>query len=240
MVDFSTISPHLNVRISPKAKRLALRLDAHAGCINLVIPERASLKKAYEFAELNQKWIENKISALPLPVPFADGQIIPLLGKPHEIRITKSAKKYTEIKILNGIVEVSTQLESPATRIQRFLRSHAEIELRKLADEKASRLNRKLSAFCIRDMKSRWGSCSTDGRMTLSWRLIFAPLDAIDYVISHEAAHLVHANHGKRFWALCEELSTDYSTGKEWMRLNGVNLGRYGKSLVASPENPEE
>lgn len=240
MVDFSTISPHLNVRISPKAKRLALRLDAHAGCINLVIPERASLKKAYEFAELNQKWIENKISALPLPVPFADGQVIPLMGKPHEIRITKTVKKYTEIKILDGIIQVNTQLESPATRIQRFLRTYAQNELNKRANEKAARLNRTLSSFCIRDMKSRWGSCSIDGRMTLSWRLIFAPPEAIDYVISHEAAHLIHANHGKRFWALCEELSTDYSTGKEWMHRNGVNLGRYGKSLATSPESPEE
>ncbi|HNS44192.1 MAG TPA: SprT family zinc-dependent metalloprotease [Alphaproteobacteria bacterium] len=240
MVDFSTISPHLNVRISPKAKRLALRLDAHAGRIDLVIPERASLKKAYKFAESNQHWIETKINALPQPIPFTDGQSVPLLGKLHTIRIIKTGKKYTSINMIGDEIQVETQLDDPSQRITRFLRSYAEKELRKLADIKAATLNRTLSSFCVRDMKSRWGSCSTDGRMTLSWRLLFAPLEAIDYVVAHESAHLTHADHSKKFWALCEGLSADYSTGKEWMRLNGIHLGRYGKSLAPSQESPAE
>ncbi len=240
MVDFSTISPHLNVKISPKAKRLALRLDAHAGCVNLVIPTKASMKKAYEFAESNQGWIEDKIGALPRPVPFAHGQTIPIMGVDHIIDIEKCDKKYTEINILDGKIHVRTQLDDPSARITRFLRKLAETELKKLSDAKAAVLEKKLSSFCVRDMKSRWGSCSTDGRMTLAWRLIFAPMHAIDYVVSHESAHLIHANHARKFWELCEHLSTDYSTGKEWMRLNGVNLGRYGKSPSQPQEIPEE
>ena len=101
-----------------------------------------------------------------------------------------------------------------------------------LSISKAAKLNRTLKTFGVREMKSRWGSCSLDGRMSLSWRLVFAPMDAIDYVISHEIAHLVHDDHGAKFWQLCEELSTNYSTGKNWRRRNGVNLGRYGKSLL--------
>lgn len=240
MVDFSTISPHLTVRISPKAKRLALRLDAHAGCVNLVIPQKASLRKAYEFAESHQEWIEDKIGALPRPVPFDDGQIIPVMGKNCAIKIIKGERKYTEINLVEDILEVRTPLADPTSRVTRFLRQHAEKELKKIADAKAATLNRKLSHFCVRDMKSRWGSCSTDGRMTLAWRLVFAPQPAIDYVISHEAAHLIHPHHGSTFWNLCAELSTDYSTGKKWMRLNGVHLGRYGKSPSPDPEIPEE
>lgn len=240
MVDFSTISPHLNVRISPKAKRLALRLDPHAGCINLVIPRKASLRKAYEFAESNQTWIHDKISGLPQPVPFEHGQTIPFMGKPLTIEILKTDKKYTEINMLDGKIEVLTKLNDPSSRIARFLRSHAEKELKTLAIEKAAILNKTLSHFCVRDMKSRWGSCSIDGRMTLSWRLAFAPMEAIDYVISHESAHLIHADHSKKFWSLCEKISTDYSTGKNWMRLNGVNLGKYGKLPSHHPENLAE
>ena len=96
MMDFSTISPHLHVKISPKAKRLALRLDSHARRINLVVPKRASLKKAYEFAELNQEWITDKINALPEPVPFVDGAIIPLMGKNRRLSILKSTNKVTK------------------------------------------------------------------------------------------------------------------------------------------------
>lgn len=230
MVDFSTISPHLHVKISPKAKRLALRLDSHARRINLVIPKRASLKKAYEFAEQNQHWIADKINALPDPVPFIDGAIIPIMGKNKRLHIDKGDYKTTRITITEHTIQVTTQLDDPTPRITRFIRAHAEKELHLLSIDKAAKLNRILKTFCVRDMKSRWGSCSTDGRMTLSWRLVFAPMHAIDYVVSHEVAHLTHGDHGVRFWKLCEELSDDYKTGKEWMRLNGVNLGRFGKS----------
>ncbi|MCB1551110.1 MAG: M48 family metallopeptidase [Alphaproteobacteria bacterium] len=240
MVDFAAISPHLNIRISPKAKRLALRLDSHAGCINLVIPHKSSMKKAYEFAQLNQSWIIDKIGSLPSPVPFIDEQTLTLMGKEHKIKIEICDRKYTEIKVIDGEIRVKTQLDDPSSRISRFLRKLAETELKKIADQKAAILERKLTGFCVRDMKSRWGSCSTDGRMTLSWRLIFAPYHAMDYVVSHETAHLIHANHGKKFWELCSSLSTDYSTGKEWMRLNGVNLGKYGKSPSHLQKNPEE
>lgn len=230
MVDFSAISPHLYVKISPTAKRLALRLDSHARRINLVIPKRASLKKAYEFAELNQRWIEDKMNGLPQPVPFLNGTQIPVMGKIMTLQIDKGESRTTTITINNDTLRVVTQLDDPAPRINRYLKKMAEIELHALSIGKAKILNRDLKSFCVRDMKSRWGSCSTDGRMTLSWRLLFAPMDAIDYVISHEIAHLTHPNHGPAFWKLCAELSINYEAGKEWMRLNGVNLGRYGKT----------
>ncbi len=230
MMDFSTISPHLHLKISPKAKRLALRLDSHARRINLVVPKRASLKKAYEFAELNQSWIHDKINALPEPVPFIDGATIPLMGKLYRLTIEKTADKRTKVDILSDTIRIVTNIEDCGPRINRTLRKYAEENLRLLSIDKAKILDRELKSFCVRDMKSRWGSCSKDGRMTLSWRLVFAPMAAIDYVVSHEIAHLIHDNHGPKFWKLCEELSTDYTVGKEWMRLNGVNLGRYGKN----------
>lgn len=232
MVDFSAISPHLNVRMSAKARRLALRLDAHAGRVDLVIPNRASLRKAYEFAELNRDWIMDKIGALPVPVPFVDGQALPVLGEQCVIRIEHSARKTTDLSFEGQNLLVRTGLDDPSPRITRFLRQQAEIHFHSLALEKAARLNRKITAFSVKEMKSRWGSCSIDGRMTLSWRLIFAPRIAADYVIAHEAAHLIHPDHGKSFWALCEDLSDDYRAGKEWMRHNGTHLGRFGKVAV--------
>ncbi|MEK7801346.1 MAG: SprT family zinc-dependent metalloprotease [Pseudomonadota bacterium] len=217
--------------MSPNAKKLALRLDSHARRVNLVIPKRASLKKAYEFAEQNQGWIEDKINALPEPVPFINGSSIPIMGKNRLLSITKGNTKVTKIQIGANSIDVTTQLDDPAPRITRTLRKHAEEELYLLSISKAAKLNRNLKTFSVRDMRSRWGSCSTDGRLSLSWRLLFAPMASIDYVISHEIAHLIHGDHGREFWALCEELSTDYATGKEWMRLNGVNLGRYGREV---------
>ena len=234
MVDFTTISPHLHIKISPKAKRLALRLDGRARRVNLVVPKRASLIKAYEFAELNQHWIKEKIEALPSPVPFVDGAIIPLFGKNHTLRIEKNAAKTIKISIIDDKILVQSSVDDISPRLLRYLKKIAFEELERLANKKASTLGKSLSKFCVRDMKSRWGSCSIDGRMTLSWRLIFAPMSAIDYVISHETAHLVHPDHGKKFWALCENLSMDFNKGHNWMQKNGISLGRYGEQKSPS------
>lgn len=83
-------------------------------------------------------------------------------------------------------------------------------------------------ALKIKDMKSRWGSCATSGEISLSWRLVFAPMAAIDYVIAHEVAHLVHHNHSAAFWALCRELSVDFDEGSRWMKRHGSELMVYG------------
>jgi predicted metal-dependent hydrolase len=226
--DFSKISPHLDVRVSPRARRMALRLDPKTRRVRLVIPKRASLRKAYEFAKDHREWIDSKVFGLPHPIPFVHGEKIPLLDRTITIEVIPSSSRLTRIAFEGDRLAVSSNLDDPSPRITRFLKNHAAKELRVRADEKAARLGRRLSSFAVRDMKSRWGSCSLDGKMALSWRLIFAPEVACDYVVAHEAAHLVHPDHGQRFWALCEELSTDFSTGRDWVRDFGNELLRFG------------
>lgn len=230
MVDFSSISPHLYVKISPKAKRLALRLDARARRVNLVVPKRASLYKAYEFAILNRAWIESKIDNLPRPLPFEDGMIIPLMGRNYTLRIIRGENKLTTLHLTDSTLDVITQRDDFSPRLLRFIKTLAATEMKKIAQTKAEQLGRPITKFTVRDMKSRWGSCSIDGKMSLSWRLVFAPIEAVDYVISHEAAHLIHPNHGGKFWELCESLSMDFKTGHGWMRKSSSQLGQYGET----------
>ncbi len=231
MPDFSSISPHLDVRISPRARRLALRLDTSRRKVCLVIPKRASLKNAYLFAYENRAWIQSKIESIPSGIPLCDGAVIPLLGREVTIRIERDdAYRLTDIKLENDVLSVKTRLEDIEPRILRFIKKLAAEEFLRMAQMKAALIGRKVENLTLRDMKTRWGSCSTDGRMALSWRLIFAPYEAYEYVISHEVAHLSHPNHGDRFWSLCEELSADFSTGHAWMRDHGTQLMRFGRN----------
>lgn len=239
MPDFESISPHLNVRVSPRARKLSLRLDSQARKVHLIVPKRASLKAAYQFAFQNQNWIKEKLATLPQPVPYHDGEIIPVLGQ--ELRITidhDDIYKLTKISIEDDRLLVKTHLDNPSGRISRFLKKTAEAEFEVIAKEKAARIGKKITALTLRDMKTRWGSCSTDGRMSLNWRLIFAPHETYDYVIAHEVAHLLHANHGKQFWKLCEELSTEFCTGSEWIARNSNELMKFGS--IFHPEMNEE
>ncbi len=229
MPDFSSISPHLNVRVSPRAHKLTLRLDATERKIHLIIPKRASLKSAYEFARQNQGWIHEKLSTLPDAVPYHDGALIPVLGKQLRLTIDHDEMyKLTKVSIEEDRLTVRTSLDNPSGRISRFLKKMAETEFKIIADQKAAQIGKKIKVLTLRDMKTRWGSCSTDGRMSLNWRLIFAPYETYDYVIAHEAAHLVHANHGPHFWKLCQELSADFSTGSSWISENANELMRFG------------
>lgn len=239
MHDFASISPHLTVRVSPRARKLSLRLDAKERKVHLIIPKRASLKAAYQFASANKRWIDEKIATLPDATPYHDGAIIPVLG--NNLRLTidhDDMYRVTKIAIDEDRLVVKTSLDNPSNRITRFLKKLAEDEFGRMARQKALLIDRKVVTLTLRDMKTRWGSCSKDGRMTLNWRLIFAPFETYDYVIAHEVAHLIHDNHGKNFWKLCEKLSTDFSTGSEWIARNANELMRFG--AVSHPEMNEE
>lgn len=226
---FSRINPRLELKVSKRARRMALRLDTHRRVVSLVIPPYARLTKAYDFARENKDWIREKLATLPEPVLFTDGAVIPVLGRNRMLHIFYDKNlKTTDIMMKPNDIIVVTNKRDPTARIVRFLKEQARDHITALAHEKADLIRRKVRQVQVRDTKSRWGSCGQDGHLCFSWRLIFAPTVALDYVVAHEVAHLAHMNHGKKFWALCEDLSLDYRAGKNWMRDHGHELMGYG------------
>lgn len=227
-LDLHDIAPCLHLRVSDRAKRMALRLDSKSGKIHLVIPARASLKKALEFARTHQDWIDRQAAAFPEPVVLKNGSVLPVLGQDRVIRVIYvEGLKRTSIRLENKEIIVITNKENPTGRIVRFLKNLARDEITRITREKANLINKVPGTLYIRDTTSRWGSCSQEGNLSFSWRLILAPLESLDYVVAHEVAHLMHMDHGPRFWALCEKLSTDFSTGHHWMKTHGHSLMRY-------------
>jgi predicted metal-dependent hydrolase len=227
---FEDISPDLVVKINPRAKRMALRLDPKKRIINLVLPKRGvSMRDAYFFANENKYWIREKLAELPELIQYKDGAIIPILGDEVAIEISYDPKlKKTDIQLKNNTLFVSTNKEDPSTRIKRFIINLAKERLSALAHEKAAIIDKEISLIEVKDTISRWGSCSYDAKLCFSWRLIFAPPEAFDYVVGHEVAHLKHMDHSPAFWHLCEDICADYSRGKTWMKRNGGELIRYG------------
>ena len=231
MNSLSRINPRLALKVSKRARRMALRLDAHERVMNLIVPTRAKLDHALDFARQNKDWIDEKLRALPEPIPFEDGTIIPLFGRNTVIRLFYDpALKTTDIILKLNELIVITNKEDPTPRIVRFLKDEARSYLAEMAEEKAALINRKVGSLSMRDTKSRWGSCAADGHLSFSWRLIFAPVQAIDYVVAHEVAHLAQMNHGPKFWALCEDLSRSFKAGKKWMHDQGHILMSYGQA----------
>ncbi len=226
---FAEISPRLQLSVSERAKRMALRLDPRSRTVQLVVPKRANMRTAYLFAEQNKDWIREKLRELPKLVPFKDGEILPILGRDRTIIVLYNpALKGTEILLKKDELIVMTNKTDPSSRIRRFLIDFARDKLTELALEKASAMRRRIMDVQVKDTRSRWGSCTEDGRISFSWRLIFAPYKAFDYVVAHECAHLVHMDHSENFWRVCEKASRDYEEGKGWMHKNAHGLMRFG------------
>ncbi len=226
----SRISPYLELKVNKRARRMALRLDTRRRVINLVVPPHSRLTTAYNFARENRDWIMEKLALLPEPIPFEDGAVIPVLGRNRTIHIFYDRNlKTTDIIMKQNEIIVVTNKRNPEARILRFLKDIAKEHLEALAHDKAADIGKRIRSVQVRDTKSRWGSCGQDGHLCFSWRLILAPIEAMDYVVAHEVAHLAHMNHSKRFWQVCEDISLDYHTGKDWMHEQGHDLMRYGQ-----------
>ena len=194
--------------------------------MRLVLPRRAALRDGLDFAAVKTTWILDQIDALPAPVPFAPGAVIPVLGRDHVIRHRPKARRGVWRK--DGVIWTSGRAEHLSRRIRDFLQAEVRHELSNRAQGKAAKIDRKVRRVRIGDMSSRWGSCGPDGSLKFSWRLVFAPEAVLDYVVAHEVAHLKIMNHGAGFWALTAQLTADVAGARRWLREQGNVVLRYG------------
>ncbi len=117
--------------------------------------------------------------------------------------------------------------EAVGAKVSVWLRERARERLSERTQVHCQSLGVRFTSITIRDTKSRWGSCSSTGALSYSWRLILAPDDVLDYVAAHEVAHLREMNHSSRFWALVEALKPDWRNHRRWLRDHGAELHRY-------------
>ena len=76
----------------------------------------------------------------------------------------------------------------------------------------------------VRDQKTRWGSCSSNGTLSFNYRLMYAPPRILDYVVVHELCHLTHMNHSKEFWNMVASIMPEYKTYRQWLKDHGQEL----------------
>ena len=111
-------------------------------------------------------------------------------------------------------------------RLAGYLKTLARDRLAEASDRYAARLGSDYTRLTLRDTRSRWGSCTVDGALNYSWRLIMAPREVLDYVAAHEVSHLAEMNHSDRFWATVEKIHGPYRQQRGWLRTEGAALHR--------------
>lgn len=225
-------SIHLvRLRRHRQARRYTLRIQSATREVVLTIPPRGTLKEAREFAQKHGGWIAARLDRLPKAAPFANGLSVPLRGVPHRIAHRPAARGTVWIEADGDgppLLCVSGHEPHIDRRIADFLRREAKRDLESASLRFAAALGVRIKRVAVRDQSSRWGSCSTSGVLSFSWRLILAPSMVLNYLAAHEVAHLIEMNHSARFWRLVERLCGDHRRAKAWLDLHGSDLHRYG------------
>lgn len=219
------------------ARRYTLRVRAATRDVVLTMPKRGSLAAARDFAQRHAAWIGARLRRLPQPVPFAPGERVPLRGVDHLIAHRPAARgtAWTETGADGAaLLCVAGAAEHVARRVADFMKREARRDLETAVARHVAGIGARARKITLRDTTSRWGSCTADGSLSFSWRLIMAPAHVLDYLAAHEAAHLVHLDHSPRFWALTRRLSPDTDRAEAWLKAHGASLHRYGPD--AHPE----
>jgi len=220
----------VRVRRHRQARRYTLRIHSATREVVLTMPPRGSLKEARAFAQKHGAWIAARLDRLPEPAPFLHGIVLPLRGIDHRIVHRRESRGTVWIEDAGDERNLCVAGAAPhlARRIHDFLKREAKRDLEAASRLAAQRLGVSIKRVSIRDQSSRWGSCSTTGVLSYSWRLILAPPFVLDYLAAHEVAHLIEMNHSRRFWRLVARICPHVTRAKTWLDVHGSNLHRYG------------
>jgi predicted metal-dependent hydrolase len=221
----------IRLRRHRRARRYTLRIHPTDREAILTMPPRGTLKDAREFAELHGGWIAARLGRLPKAAPFQPGTLVPLRGVPHRIvhRSGERGTVWTETRDSGEkIICVAGDVAFTDRRVHDFLKREARRDLQKSAQDHAQALGVRVKRISIRDQSSRWGSCTSAGSLSFSWRLILAPSFVLDYLAAHEVAHLVEMNHSARFWRVVGRICPSMERARKWLDSSGNDLHRYG------------
>lgn len=218
-------SPPLDItlRRSARATRFSLRVSALDGRVTLSVPVRAREADAMAFAHAQEGWLRAALAKQPRPCAMGFGSLVLIEGVEVTLRpgTGRAPQRDVDTLWLPG-----AEGQAPA-RTAAYLRAIARDRLAVASDHYAGLLGRKVSRITLRDTRSRWGSCSHDGALMYSWRLIMAPPSVLRYVAAHECAHLVEMNHAPAFWALVSRLYPGWQRERAWLHANGARLHGY-------------
>jgi predicted metal-dependent hydrolase len=221
----------IRLRRHRRARRYTLRIHPSDREAILTMPPRGTLADAKDFAQRHGAWIAARLGRLPKAAPFQPGTVVPLRGVAHRIvhRAGVRGVVWTEIRESGErIICVAGGAEHIDRRVHDFLKREARRDLAKAAQHYAEALSVKVKRISIRDQSSRWGSCTSAGSLSFSWRLILAPPYVLDYLAAHEVAHLVEMNHSARFWRVVARICGSVERAKVWLDTHGNDLHRYG------------
>lgn len=194
----------------------------------VTIPRHGTKKFAREFVASRKTWLEKQWRNLETrnvpPQVLRPGMEILLHGRPVPLEVGTWEGKW-ELRFGSERAALFNPAGNLRPTLEHHLRNLARACLVRRAHELAEHHASKIRRVVVRNQRSRWGSCSYNGTISLNWRLIQLPVHVRDYIIVHELMHLRELNHSPRFWAEVAKACPDYHSAEEWLKQHSGRVG---------------
>lgn len=219
----------VKLRQHARARNYRLTLPSDGRPV-LTVPPKGRLSEAEAFLNRQKQWLGSRLNQIDGPQPFTHAAIFPVRGVDHTIIGQDKLRGAITLQVLEGANQISVPggPDHLSRRLKDWLKKEALSDLKPRVAFHAERLGVTYKSITIRSQSSRWGSCSSAGRLNFNWRLILAPPYVLDYVAAHEVAHLVEMNHSDAFWAQVSLTLPDMERGRQWLKIHGRQLMSYG------------
>lgn len=227
-VDIEGREVPLRIKRNRRARRISLRVDAVKQEIRVTMPSYAPTAEAMGFIDQKREWIASRLETAPAAVPLLPGSTVAFLGEAHEIVWDENAPR--RVTLGEGEITLGGPENMVPQRILRWLKEEARRVFSDDLREYCEKAGEAVPRLSLRDPRSRWGSCSSSGTISLSWRLIMTPDYVRRSVIAHEVAHMRHMNHSPDFYAWLDHLfEGDGKAADKWLSMHGAALQIVGR-----------
>jgi predicted metal-dependent hydrolase len=222
-LDIAGRSVTVHLKRHATARRMVLRLARDGESFTLSVPKRQSQAGAKDFINQSLTWMRNTLAHRGRKEA---GVLETVQLRGETVQLASTGK-------LRGLVtydDATQSLQVPGgdahmkRRLIDWLKQQATQDLRAASQTYADQMQCRFTKLTVRDQQSRWGSCTSDGALSYSWRLVLAPSFVLDYVAAHEVAHLKEMNHGPRFWRLVLTHCPHTRDAKRWLKTQGHTL----------------
>jgi len=211
---------------NPRAHRYILRVEASTA-VRVTLPSRGSQAEAWNFVRRNSAWIHRRIEQYlahpPRPTAWYHGTELLYRGDTVQLSV-KANHSGNIVEFADQRIGVALEVDVRRA-VERHLWNLARRELAARTAQLATQHDLTVSRITIRNQRSRWGSCSRRGTISLNWRLIQVPAYVRDYIILHELMHMREHNHCIRFWKQVESVCPDHAVAEKWLKQHRRLLG---------------
>ncbi len=196
--------------------------------VKVTFPYYVLKSTAVKFLESKKDWVAKQIEKIPSKIIIKDGAKITFLEKEYQISHIPNARRgvwfeNSYIFVSGDEIYLNRRVKDFfKTEIKKYFTAKVKFYISKLSEESQKI---KLGNISVKDTVSRWGSCASNGNIAFSWRLCFAPIFVVDYIVAHEVAHLSHLNHSYKFWREVKNIyEGDIEAPQKWLARNGLSL----------------